>query len=73
MVTRLHADPEYADLIKTALRAGGQFRNGRKHQVLALPSGQIISISRTPSDWRAARNGIKTLRRALIAEGIIQR
>lgn len=50
-------------LVKDLVHQGWCFSRGKKHGKLVHPSGQhFLTVSKTPSDWRAYRNFLNCLR-----------
>lgn len=44
---------------------GAMLIRQRKHLIYQLPNGRRIAVSGSPSDWRALRNQMAQIRRAL--------
>lgn len=42
--------------IRCLVKAGWRFSRGGKHNKLYSPSGRLLVISRSPSDWRTLHN-----------------
>jgi hypothetical protein len=56
---------EVARLLKRAERAGCKVRQGGSgHWVVTTPSGTVVSLSQSPSDWRYMKNALADLKRA---------
>lgn len=56
---------EITKLVKAAEKAGCTARRGGSgHWVITTPSGTVISISASPSDWRYLKNALADLKRA---------
>jgi hypothetical protein len=61
--------PKVPKLLEEALcEAGAVLVRQRKHYIYRLPSGRIVSVPRSPSDWRTVRNKISELRNPRIGE-----
>jgi hypothetical protein len=58
------ARSDHAAIVAAAIRAGCVKVRDRRHIILRTPSGAMVTVSRSPSDHRAADNLRKTLRRA---------
>ncbi|ENO74699.1 hypothetical protein C664_19211 [Thauera sp. 63] len=59
-------------LIRKLVREGWGFRRGGKHGKLSHPSGwPIVTVAKSPSDWRSLENFRRDLRRA--ESSLIQR
>lgn len=62
---RYCSDKEVDRLIRRLVSQGWLYRNGSKHGRLAHPAGSpVLTVSRTPSDWRSVRNFFRDLRNA---------
>lgn len=55
-MTRLAQDKDTNRLVAELVGVGWAFHHGRKHDKLVSPTGGLIIVSRTPSDWRTLRN-----------------
>lgn len=51
--------------IRRLLTEGWSVREGKRHIVLKAPTGAIVTISRSPSDFFAYQNVMGDIRRAL--------
>jgi hypothetical protein len=55
---------EVARLVKEVEKAGCTVRKGGSgHYVITTPSGTVVSLSQSPSDWRYRKNFLADLRR----------
>lgn len=64
-MSRLKAQREVDQLVAAAVLNGWVCRSGGKHYVLRSPDGvTTVTVSKTPSDFRAVRNIRADLRRA---------
>lgn len=63
-MSRLKAQREVDALVAAAVLNGWRCRSTGKHYVLRGPDGQTVTVSKTPSDFRAVRNIRADLRRA---------
>lgn len=53
---RYSSNKDLDALIRAAIADGYKFRHGSKHDQLRTPSGRLVVIPRTPSDWRSIKN-----------------
>lgn len=64
-MSRRKAQREVDELVATAVLQGWTSRSGGKHYVLRSPDGvSTVTVSKTPSDFRAVLNIRADLRRA---------
>lgn len=67
------ADSKYDKQLREMLAcAGATLVRNKKHVVYKLPNGQTIPMSQTPSDWRASRKRITTLKHALATKAEVK-
>lgn len=50
-------------LVRTLIRSGWQYVNGKTHGKLVAPNGRRLAVPGTPSDWRANLNFRRDIRR----------
>lgn len=50
-------------LVRTLVRSGWQYVNGKTHGKLVAPNGRRLAVPGTPSDWRANLNFRRDIRR----------
>lgn len=50
-------------LVRTLVRSGWQYVNGKTHGKLVAPNGRRLAVPGTPSDWRASLNFRRDIRR----------
>jgi len=56
---------EFKELLKSVEEQGGKIKPTKKGcQVLAPNGKDIVTLDRTPSDWRALSNAVAELRKA---------
>ncbi|OZC35136.1 phosphoribosylglycinamide formyltransferase [Marinobacter vinifirmus] len=53
---RYSSDKNINQTIRSLIKSGWSFRNGRKHSSVISPSGIRLCIPSTPSDYRAWYN-----------------
>lgn len=63
-MSRRKAQREVDELVAIAVLQGWSSKLGGRHYMLRGPDGQTVTVSKTPSDWRAVKNIRADLRRA---------
>jgi hypothetical protein len=66
-------DPKLQALLELALQHGGRWRTRNKHYIMELPSGRILVLALSPSDYRGMLNKVTQFRRILREEGILEK
>ena len=60
---RYSNDKTVSALVRTLVRSGWQYVNGKTHGKLVAPNGRRLAVPGTPSDWRASLNFLRDIRR----------
>ena len=60
---RYSNDKTVSALVRTLVRSGWQYVNGKTHGKLVAPNGRRLAVPGTPSDWRASLNFRSDIRR----------
>ena len=60
---RYSNDKTVSALVRTLVRSGWQYVNGKTHGKLVAPNGRRLAVPGTPSDWRAGLNFRRDIRR----------
>lgn len=60
---RYSNDKTVSALVRTLVRSGWQYMNGKTHGKLVAPNGRRLAVPGTPSDWRANLNFRRDIRR----------
>ena len=60
---RYSNDKTVSALVRTLVRSGWQYMNGKTHGKLVAPNGRRLAVPGTPSDWRASLNFRRDIRR----------
>ncbi len=60
---RYSNDKTVSALVRTLVRSGRQYVNGKTHGKLVAPNGRRLAVPGTPSDWRAGLNFRRDIRR----------
>jgi predicted RNA binding protein YcfA (HicA-like mRNA interferase family) len=60
---RYSNDKTVSALVRTLVRSGWQYVNGKTHGKLVAPNGRRLAVPGTPSDWRASLNFRRDIRR----------
>lgn len=60
---RYSNNKEIAALVRTLVKKGWQYMNGKKHGQLIAPNGRKLAVPGTPSDRRASMNFQRDVRR----------
>jgi len=60
---RYSNDKTVSALVRTLVRSGWQYVNGKTHGKLVAPNGRRLAVPGTPSDWRANLNFRRDVRR----------
>ncbi len=60
---RYSNDKTVSALVRTLVRSGWQYMNGKTHGKLVAPNGRRLAVPGTPSDWRANLNFRRDVRR----------
>jgi len=60
---RYSNDKTVSALVRTLVRSGWQYVNGKTHGKLVAPNGRRLAVPGTPSDWRANLNFRRDIRR----------
>ena len=60
---RYSNDKTVSALVRTLVRSGWQYVNGKTHGKLVAPNGRRLAVPGTPSDWRANLNYRRDIRR----------
>lgn len=61
---RYSRDKQINSLVKELLASGWSLVRGRKHTKLRSPSGKLVVISSSPSDYRTYKATLADIRRA---------
>ena len=65
---KITSSRETRDICKELVRLGWKLRRGRKHIVACSPSGNTVTLSVTPSDYRGLKNTMKYIKRIVDLE-----
>ena len=60
---RYSNDKTVSALVRTLVRSGWQYVDGKTHGKLVAPNGRMLAVPGTPSDWRASLNFRRDIRR----------
>ena len=60
---RYSNDKTVSALVRTLVRSGWQYVNGKTHGKLVAPNGRRLAVPGTPSDWQASLNFRRDIRR----------
>ena len=60
---RYSNDKTVSAMVRTLVRSGWQYVNGKTHGKLVAPNGRRLAVPGTPSDWRASLNFRRDIRR----------
>jgi predicted RNA binding protein YcfA (HicA-like mRNA interferase family) len=60
---RYSNDKTVSALVRTLVRSGWQYVDGKTHGKLVAPNGRRLAVPGTPSDWRASLNFRRAIRR----------
>lgn len=60
---RYSNDKTVSALVRTLVRSGWQYVNGKTHGKLVAPNGRRLAVPGTPSDWWASLNFRRDIRR----------
>ena len=60
---RYSNDKTVSALVRTLVRSGWQYVDGKTHGKLVAPNGRRLAVPGTPSDWRASLNCRRDIRR----------
>lgn len=60
---RYSNDKTVSALVRTLVRSGWQYVDGKTHGKLVAPNGRRLAVPGTPSDWRASLNFRRDIRR----------
>ena len=63
LIMRYSNDKTVSALVRTLVRSGWQYVNGKTHGKLVAPNGRRLAVPGTPSDWRASLNFRRDIRR----------
>lgn len=63
LIMRYSNDKTVSALVRTLVRSGWQYVDGKTHGKLVAPNGRRLAVPGTPSDWRASLNFRRDIRR----------